>query len=126
MAVTTEYFDRARDLMLLQAQNPAFAEFYSSPGARTDKICRRRPAPGREAVQSLAYLESLYGGRIGEICFIDRSGGENARAPGAPRPRSATCRSMSLPTRSSRQRSSSASARCTRPPPTSHRIHTTS
>ena len=73
-----EYFDRARDLMLLQAQNPAFADFYKSPGGRTDKIADGNPYL-EDAVQSLAYLESLYQGRIGEICFIDHSGAENAR-----------------------------------------------
>ena len=73
-----EYFDRARDLMMLEAQNPAFADFYSSPGRRTEKIAARNPFL-EDAVHSLAYLESLYRGRIGEICFIDHSGAENAR-----------------------------------------------
>ncbi len=73
-----EYFDRARDLMLLEAQNPAFADFYRSPGGRTEKIAARNPFL-EDAVHSLAYLESLYRGRIGEICFIDHSGAENAR-----------------------------------------------
>jgi diguanylate cyclase (GGDEF)-like protein len=73
-----EYFGRSRDLMLLQAQNPSFADFYGSAGTRIDKV-----ATGNvhldQAVHSLAYLEDLYGGRIGEICFIDHSGAENAR-----------------------------------------------
>ena len=78
VVAVNEYFDRARDLMLLQAQNPVFADFYRSPGGRTDKIAAGNPYL-EQAVQSLAYLESLYHGRIGEICFIDQSGGENAR-----------------------------------------------
>ena len=73
-----EYFNGARDLMLLEAQNPAFADFYGSPGGRTEKIAERNPFL-EDAVQSLAYLESLYRGRIGEICFIDHTGAENAR-----------------------------------------------
>ncbi|MEO8266207.1 MAG: GGDEF domain-containing protein [Ilumatobacteraceae bacterium] len=74
----SKYFDRARDLMLLEAQNPAFADFYNAPGARTEKIAARNPFL-EDAVHSLAYFESLYRGRIGEICFIDHSGAENAR-----------------------------------------------
>ncbi len=74
----TEYFGRARDLMLLQAQNPSFADFYAAPGNRLDKVAAGNAHLDR-AVHSLAYLESLYGGRIGEICFIDHSGAENAR-----------------------------------------------
>ncbi len=73
-----EYFDRARDLMLLAAQNPAFADFYGSPGGRAEKVA----AGNRyldDAAGSLAYLESLYRGRIGEICFIDHTGAENTR-----------------------------------------------
>jgi diguanylate cyclase (GGDEF)-like protein len=64
--------------MLLEAQNPSFADFYRAPGGRTEKIAARDPFL-EEAVHSLAYLESLYRGRIGEICFIDHSGAENAR-----------------------------------------------
>ncbi len=73
-----EYFDKARDLMLLLAQNSSFANFYSAPGGRTEKIAAGNQSL-EDAVHSLAYLESLYRGRIGEICFIDHSGAENAR-----------------------------------------------
>ncbi|HEY7628363.1 MAG TPA: EAL domain-containing protein, partial [Ilumatobacteraceae bacterium] len=73
-----EYFSRARDLMMLQAQNDAFSDFYGTPGERTAKI-RSGDRHLDSAVASLGYLQSLYNGRIGEICFIDQSGGENAR-----------------------------------------------
>ena len=73
-----EYFGRARDLMLLQVQDSSFADFYASPGVRTDKIVAGN-ARLDDAVHSLSYLEDLYRGRIREICFIDHSGGENAR-----------------------------------------------
>ena len=73
-----EYFGRARDLMLLQAQNDAFADFYNASGTRVDKVDSGNTSLDR-AVSSLDYLQSLYGGRIGEICFIDHGGAENAR-----------------------------------------------
>jgi len=73
-----EYFGRARDLMLLQAQNDSFADFYAAPGDRVAKVNAGNTSLDR-AVSSLNYLQSLYGGRIGEICFIDRGGAENAR-----------------------------------------------
>jgi diguanylate cyclase (GGDEF)-like protein len=87
-----EYFGRARDLMLLQAQNPSFADFYASAGTRIDKVAAGN-AHLDQAVHSLAYLEDLYGGRIGEICFIDHSGAENARLVRGKR---ATFSSLSL------------------------------
>jgi diguanylate cyclase (GGDEF)-like protein len=73
-----EYFARSRAIMLLTAQNPAFREFYAEPGARLEKG-RAQTAPVRESEQALAYLETLYPTAIGEACFIDRGGPENAR-----------------------------------------------
>jgi diguanylate cyclase (GGDEF)-like protein len=73
-----EYFARSRAIMLLTAQNPAFRGFYAEPGARLEKV-RARTAPVRESEQALAYLETLYPTAIGEACFIDRGGPENAR-----------------------------------------------
>ena len=73
-----EYFARARSIMLITAQNPSFRSFYSDPGSRRERIQARTPAV-RESEQALAYLETLYPASIGEACFIDRSGPENAR-----------------------------------------------
>ena len=72
------YFARARSVILLSAQNPAFADFYTLPGARIERIRRGGPSIARLNT-ALAYLEKLYPGSIGEACFIDRSGAENAR-----------------------------------------------
>jgi diguanylate cyclase (GGDEF)-like protein len=73
-----DYFARARSVMLITAQNPAFRGFYSDPVSRRDKIDERTTAI-RESEDALAYLETLYPSSIGEACFIDRSGPENAR-----------------------------------------------
>jgi diguanylate cyclase (GGDEF)-like protein len=73
------YFERARSIALLNAQNPAFSDFYAEPGSRLARI-KRGSAPIREANRALAFLESLYPTSIGEACFIDASGPENARA----------------------------------------------
>ena len=73
------YFERARAVILLTGHTPAFREFYAAPGSRHAKVA----AGGRaisNASSSLAYLERLYPDSIGEACFIDRSGPENARA----------------------------------------------
>ncbi len=73
------YVERARAVVLLTAHIPAFRRFNEADGARRAKVA----AGGREitdAGRALAYLERLYPGSIGEACFIDRSGAENARA----------------------------------------------
>jgi len=73
--VFSSYFERARSLDLLLAQNPAF-----------------RPPTGHlvdnaEANRALAYLENLYPGAIGEACLIDDRGHELARVThGIPAP----------------------------------------
>ncbi len=77
--LVSQYFDRARTLILLTAQNPAFAEFYEAPGTRTDKLIA-----GGSIVDhmhaALTYLEGLYPADVvSEVCFIDASGAENAR-----------------------------------------------
>jgi signal transduction histidine kinase len=72
------YFARARSVILITAQNPAFADFYALPGSRIERIRRGGPAVARLDA-ALGYLERLYPGSIGEACFIDRSGAENAR-----------------------------------------------
>jgi diguanylate cyclase (GGDEF)-like protein len=73
-----QYFERARSTILLTAHNPAFRSFYRDPGARLAKV-RARTKDIRDAEGGLAYIEQLYSSSISEVCFIDRSGGENAR-----------------------------------------------
>jgi signal transduction histidine kinase len=77
-AALDNYFARARSVILLSAQNPAFADFYTLPGARIERIRPGGP-PIARLNAALAYLEKLYPRSIGEACFIDRSGAENAR-----------------------------------------------
>ena len=74
----TDYFDRARSIDLLSAQNPAFTDFYSQPGTLAQKI-HRVSATNRQVNSALLYLAHLYPTTIGEACFIDRSGPELAR-----------------------------------------------
>ena len=78
-ANVADYFSRARSLTQILASNPSFAAFYDSPGERLDKI-RGHSRPVRQANEALAYLETLFPGSIGEACFIDAAGAENARA----------------------------------------------
>jgi hypothetical protein len=73
------YFERARAITKLMAQNPAFRDFYAAPGSRRAKVLAN-VRPIRRARAALAYLERLYPNSIGEACFIDRRGPENARA----------------------------------------------
>src|SRR2546430_3885981 len=72
------YFNRARDVALLPVHNRVFTDFYAAPGERVAKI-RRDTALMAEVNSALAYLQRLYPGRIGEACFIDSGGAENAR-----------------------------------------------
>jgi diguanylate cyclase (GGDEF)-like protein len=78
-AALDDYFARARALTSLLSQNPAFRHFYEAPGARAAKV-RAQIQPTREAQAALAYLETLFPSSIGEACFIDAGGAENARA----------------------------------------------
>jgi diguanylate cyclase (GGDEF)-like protein len=73
-----EYFSRARSINLITAHNPAFRDFYAVPGKRLAKVQGDGPQI-REAETALAYLEQLYPASIGEACFIDWAGPENAR-----------------------------------------------
>jgi diguanylate cyclase (GGDEF)-like protein len=72
------YFERARSSVLITSQNPEFAEFYEARGSRVAKVDAQIEEL-RRATRALAYLESLYPNSIGEACFIDRGGAENAR-----------------------------------------------
>jgi hypothetical protein len=69
---------RARTITLVMAHNAAFRGFYLEPGSRASKL-----RPGSTYIDgandALVYLESLFPTQIGELCFIDRSGSENAR-----------------------------------------------
>lgn len=76
--VLDAYFARARSIILLTAHSSEFRQFYAEPGDRDQRV--RRGGPTLDAVNgSLGYLEQLYPDRIGEACFIDASGAENAR-----------------------------------------------
>lgn len=79
VAIVSDVFARARATTLLTARNPAFSGFYRTPGTREAKVRARGPQV-REANRALAYLERLFPGSIGEACFIDHGGAENARA----------------------------------------------
>jgi diguanylate cyclase (GGDEF)-like protein len=73
-----EYFARARSIILLTANSPAFAKVLQEPGSRVQKVARQGRSL-REVTDSLGYLEKLYPSAIGEACFIDSSGEEFAR-----------------------------------------------
>jgi diguanylate cyclase (GGDEF)-like protein len=76
--VLEDYFSRARSIDLLTANNPVFQDFYEMPGSRAAKIRRGGPVLDK-ANAALGYLEELFPDSIGEACFIDRAGPENAR-----------------------------------------------
>jgi diguanylate cyclase (GGDEF)-like protein len=76
--VLEDYFARARSIDLLTANNPAFQDFYELPGSRAAKVRRGGPVLDK-ANEALGYLEELFPDSIGEACFIDRAGPENAR-----------------------------------------------
>ena len=73
-----EYFSRARAVLLLAAQNPAFRDFYDAPGP-VDRRLRDGGQALDDVISQMRYLHSLYPDSLGEICFIDRHGAENAR-----------------------------------------------
>jgi diguanylate cyclase (GGDEF)-like protein len=76
--VLNAYFARASSIILLTAHSSEFRRFYAEPGDRDQRV--RRGGPTLDAVNgSLGYLSQLYPDRIGEACFIDASGSENAR-----------------------------------------------
>jgi diguanylate cyclase (GGDEF)-like protein len=73
-----DYFSRAQSIDLLTANNPAFRDFYRLPGSRAAKVHAGGPVLDK-ANRALGYLERLFPTSIGEACFIDRDGPENAR-----------------------------------------------
>lgn len=69
---------RTRATTLLTAQDPVFQEFYRPDGDRLRTIADGGPTMDRVHTV-LNFLEVAYPDRIGEVCFIDRTGAENAR-----------------------------------------------
>ena len=66
-----EYFDRARSLILLLADNRVFSAVYEGSAASESQLV--------EVQRAMQFMQDLYIGRINEICFIDRGGVELAR-----------------------------------------------
>ena len=80
-AAFTSYFERARSLDLLLAQNPAMRPIGVDSSAVVSKAVNAR------ANRALEYLERLYPGAIGEACLINERGVELARVTfGIPAP----------------------------------------
>jgi diguanylate cyclase (GGDEF)-like protein len=77
-AALENYFARARSVVLLTANSPAFANVLAEPGTRAAKV-RRQSRNIAEVTHHLRYLERLYPASIGEACFIDADGEELAR-----------------------------------------------
>jgi diguanylate cyclase (GGDEF)-like protein len=77
-AALESYFARAKSIILLTANSPAFADVVAEPGSRAE-IVRRRSDNLRRVTHQLRYLNRLYAKSIGEACFINRDGGEFAR-----------------------------------------------
>jgi diguanylate cyclase (GGDEF)-like protein len=72
------YFARARAIVLLTANAPAFAKVVAEPGGR-EAVVRRQSGALADVTHHLGYLEQLYPNSIGEACFIDADGEEYAR-----------------------------------------------
>ena len=73
-----QYFERARAVTLVTANNPGFEGFYRLSGDRLANV----HAGGQEITQATAalrFVETMYPDEIEEVCFIDLSGAENAR-----------------------------------------------
>ena len=74
--VLAEYFDRAQSINLLLAHDSVFQQFAPRQG---ELLAPRAGAAAVQAGEALAYLETLYPGRISEACMIDSTGTEHAR-----------------------------------------------
>jgi diguanylate cyclase (GGDEF)-like protein len=72
-------FVRARDVLLLSAQNPAFVEFYEQLSGTRDEKLKAGSFQLDEVNSALAYLVHLHPDSIAEVSFIDANGAENAR-----------------------------------------------
>ena len=102
------YFARARAIVLLTANSPAFANVLAEPGTRAQKVRRHEPQPRARSRITSRYLEQLYPTSIGEACFIDAQR-RGVRARRARRDRAAAAIS---PPRRSRPSSSRRPSRC--------------
>jgi diguanylate cyclase (GGDEF)-like protein len=78
-AALESYFARARSIILLTGNSPAFAKVLAEPGTRRQIVQRHSPNIA-DVTHQLGYLERLYPTSIGEACFIDANGEEFARA----------------------------------------------
>jgi hypothetical protein len=63
--VLEDYFERARSIDLLTANNPAFQDFYELSGSRVAKVRRGGPVLNKTN-RALGYLEELFPDSIGE------------------------------------------------------------
>ena len=72
------YFARARSIVLLTANSPAFPRLVAAPGSREQKATRASRNL-RDVKHHLGYLEQQYPNSIGEACLIDANGEEYAR-----------------------------------------------
>jgi diguanylate cyclase (GGDEF)-like protein len=77
-AALENYFARARSIVLLTGNSPAFARVLAEPGTRKEKVARQSRNIA-DVTRQLGYLEQLYPTSIGEACFIDANGEEFAR-----------------------------------------------
>jgi len=77
-AALENYITRARSIVLLTADAPAFSNLLAEPGTRSGKV-RARGRNIAEVTHHLGSLERLYPASIGEACFIDANGEEFAR-----------------------------------------------
>jgi diguanylate cyclase (GGDEF)-like protein len=75
-SVLKEYFERAQSIDLLLANDSALKLFEPGRDRLTPAQVKTASA---EAGKAMAYLQTLYPGRIGEACLIDDTGTEWAR-----------------------------------------------
>ncbi len=76
-----DFLRSSADIARVLAQNPALGDFYNQPTAREATIADR-PEVMQRVNAAIGYVGSLYPERLAEVCFIDRSGAENARVLG--------------------------------------------
>ena len=73
-----DYFARARSIVLLTANSPAFANVVAEPGTRREKVRRQSRSLARGHAEPRLPGAALPDS-IGEACFIDANGEEFAR-----------------------------------------------
>ena len=77
-AAIEEYFGRARSILLIASQNPAFDDLYRDPNG-VGPIPESNTKTASDIRAALEYFHTLYPDSIGEVCLIDREGFERAR-----------------------------------------------